>query len=93
MERIMESVVPVSLHCVGNYIFLVSNTVLLLSNGSIHPFLFQRHLLLFRLSRAWRQSFAIGVSDLNIFSPLSSIFDNCASISSDESPYSDTVLS
>ena len=47
--------------------------------------------------RAWRQIFATEVSDLDSSSPLSSIFDNWASISSDESismSYnSNTVLS
>ena len=43
-------------------------------------------LLLFQFSRVRRQSFAIGVSDLYFFSPSSSIVDNWASISSDESP-------
>ena len=43
-------------------------------------------LLLFQFSCVWRQSFAIGVSDLYFFSPSFSIFDNWASISSDKSP-------
>ena len=41
---------------------------------------------LFRFSRVWRPSFAIGVSDLYFFSPSSSIFDNWASISFDDFP-------
>ena len=43
-------------------------------------------------SRVWRQSFVIEVSDLFSFSPLSSIFDNWASISSDESPSNSTTV-
>ena len=57
-------------------------------------FLLQRHwspfdswpLLLFQFSRAWRQSFVIGVFDPYFSSPLSSIIDKWAWISSDESP-------
>ena len=78
----------------GNCIGLPSNTGLFLSTGNRYLFLLQRHsipfdswpLLLFQFSRVWRQSFAIEVSDLYSSSPLSSIFDNWASISSDESP-------
>ena len=77
-------------HCTG----LLSNTGLFLSTGNRYLFLLQRHLfpfdswplLMFQFSRAWRQSFAIGVSDLYFSSPLSSIFDNWAPKSSDESP-------
>ena len=78
----------------GNCIGLLSNTGLFLSTGNKYLFLLQRHsfpfdswsLLLFQFSRAWRQTFVIGVSDPYSFSPLSSISDNWASISSDESP-------
>ena len=73
---------------------LPSNIGLFLSTRSKYLFLLQSllapfdswPLLLFQFSRAWCQSFVIVVSDLNSFSPLSSIFDNCASISSDEAP-------
>ena len=83
----------------GNCIGLLANTGLFLSTGDRYLCLFQRRLipfdssplLLFRFSRAWRQFFAIGVSDLYFFSPLSSYFDNWASISFDESP-SCTIL-
>ena len=83
----------------GNCTGLPSNIVLFLSTGNIFHLPFQRHsspfdswpLLLFRFSRVWRQSFAIGVSDLYFFSPSFSFFDYWASISSDESP-SRTIL-
>ena len=78
----------------GNCIGLLSSTGLFLSIGNRHLFLVQRQfipfdslsLLLIQFSHAWRQSFVIAVSDLFSSSPWFSMFDNWASISSDESP-------
>ena len=44
------------------------------------------HCFCFNSPSAWRQSFVTDVSDPYVSSPLSSIFDNWASIPSDESP-------
>ena len=63
------------------------------ATGNRYLFLLKRHLtpydpwslLPFQFSRVWRQSFVIVISDPYSFSPLSSIFVNWASISSDES--------
>ena len=72
----------------GNCIGLLSNTGLFLSTGGRYLVLLQRHSspVLFMFFRVWRQNFLIEVSDLYSSSPLSSIFDNWASISSDECP-------
>ena len=78
----------------GSCTGLLSNTGLILSTGNKHLFLLQHHsttfdswsLFLIQFSHAWHQSFVIEVSDLCSSSPLSSISDNCASTSSDESP-------
>ena len=78
----------------GNCTGLLANTGLFLSTGSRYLFLLQRHfssldswsVLLFQFSSAWRQSSVIEVSDLHFSSPLSSMFDTWASISSDGSP-------
>ena len=78
----------------GNCNGLLATTGLFLSTGNRYLFLLQRRLvpfdswplLLFRFSRVWRQSFVIEVSDLYSYSPLSSISDYWASISSDRFP-------
>ena len=78
----------------GNCNGLFANTGFLLSTDNKYLFFLQRHsfpsdswpLLLFQFSRAWRQSFAIEVSELYSSSPLSSIFENWTSTSSDEFP-------
>ena len=65
-----------------------------LSTGSKYLVLLHRHsfpfdswpLLLFQLSRTWRQSFVIEVSDLYFSSPSSATSANWESILSDESP-------
>ena len=96
-QRVERLPVPVLVHDhhshAGNCTGLPSNTGLFLSTGKIYLFAFQRHLCppdawslyLFRCSRVWRQNFAVEVSVLYSSSPLSSFFDNWASISSDES--------
>ena len=84
----------------GNCIGLLSNTGLFLFTVFKYLFLLQRRsfpfdswpLLLFQFSRVWRHKFAIEVSDLFSSWPLSSIFDNWASISSDESPRRTTPI-
>ena len=78
----------------GNCNGLLANTGLFLSTGNRYLFLLQRKtipfdslsLLLILFSHAWRQSFAIEVSDLYSSLPWFSTFDSWASMSSGESP-------
>ena len=80
---------------IGNYTCLLSSIVLLLSIRSILLVLFQHHeipcdslpLLLSHFSRFSNQNSLIEVSDQRFSSPSSSIFEDWASISSDESPF------
>ena len=67
------------------FFFPAGDRYLILLQRNVSPF-DSWPLFLFQFSRAWRQSFVIEVSDLDSSSPLSSIFVNWASITSDESP-------
>ena len=80
VERLSVSVLVHDHHShAGNCTGLPSNTGLFLSTGNIHLFLLQRRLIPFdslprlqiQFSHAWRQNFAIEVSDLYSSSPLS----------------------